>query len=202
MFHLFFRDLTINPQVWPSFWTLGVGKEWPGAGEIDIIEGINLVNNNQMALHSTPGCLQAANPAQSGRTLETNCSLDRGCIVAETKPNSYGAGFAQAGGGVYAVQMDVTGVYIWFWSVRWLCCYFVINLLTSGLAEAGSSSFDQVGDIAVEYGCCYFWDAISFVPCFGLQHHGILRAAAAGAAHHPVRIMVRCIIIMPSSNNI
>lgn len=104
-------------QVWPSFWTLGVGKEWPGAGEIDIIEGINMMGNNQIALHTDPGCFQGQPPGQSGQTLEGDCSLDRGCIVAETKPNSFGRGFAQAGGGVYAVQMDVAGIFIWFWSV-------------------------------------------------------------------------------------
>ncbi|KAF8054963.1 concanavalin A-like lectin/glucanase domain-containing protein [Lyophyllum atratum] len=103
-------------SVWPSFWTLGSGKEWPHAGEIDIIEGINLMGNNQMALHADAGCAQAANPAQSGKTLEGDCSLDRGCIVAETKPNSFGKGFADAGGGVFAVQMDVSGVYMWYWS--------------------------------------------------------------------------------------
>ncbi|KAG6907307.1 hypothetical protein DXG01_009471 [Tephrocybe rancida] len=103
-------------SVWPSFWTLGAGKEWPHAGEIDIIEGINLSNNNQMALHADAGCAQAANPGQSGKTLEGDCSLDRGCIVAETKPNSFGAGFNNAGGGVFATQIDISGVYIWFWS--------------------------------------------------------------------------------------
>ncbi|RDB20074.1 putative glycosidase C21B10.07 [Hypsizygus marmoreus] len=102
-------------SVWPAFWTLGVGKEWPNAGEIDIIEAINLMDNNQMALHSTKGCFQSPNPVQSGATLATDCSLDRGCIVAERKPNSFGAGFAQAGGGVFAVQMDITGVFMWFW---------------------------------------------------------------------------------------
>ncbi|TFK33199.1 concanavalin A-like lectin/glucanase domain-containing protein [Crucibulum laeve] len=103
-------------SVWPSFWTLGVGKEWPLVGEIDIIEGINLKANNQVALHSTPGCFQAQGVIQSGQTIEGNCSTDAGCIVGETKPNSLGAGFAQAGGGVYAVQMDVAGVFIWFFS--------------------------------------------------------------------------------------
>ncbi|KAG6888516.1 hypothetical protein C0995_007759 [Termitomyces sp. Mi166 len=105
-------------SVWPSFWTLGTGKEWPHAGEIDIIEGINLMSNNQMALHADPGCVQAPNPGQTGKTLNANCaSADgRGCIVAESKPNSFGAGFNKAGGGVFVTQLDVSGVYIWFWS--------------------------------------------------------------------------------------
>ncbi|KIM38749.1 glycoside hydrolase family 16 protein [Hebeloma cylindrosporum] len=103
-------------SVWPSFWTYGIQEEWPLAGEIDIIEAINGMNNNQVALHTTPGCYQAQNPGQTGVTLEGDCSTDRGCIVSETKPNSYGPGFAAAGGGVYAVQIAASGIYSWFWS--------------------------------------------------------------------------------------
>lgn len=81
-----------------------------------------MMTNNQMALHTTPGCMKPASSDanQTGSTLEHNCSLDQGCIVAETKANSYGEGFARAGGGVFAVQIDVKGVFMWFWSVRLL----------------------------------------------------------------------------------
>jgi hypothetical protein len=99
-------------------------EEWPLAGEIDIIEAINGMTNNQVALHTPPGCYQAQNPGQSGTTLEGDCSKDQGCIVAETKPNSYGPGFAAAGGGVYAIQIAASGIYSWFWSVCFL--YFQI----------------------------------------------------------------------------
>jgi len=105
-------------SVWPSIWLNGIlqpGQVWPAAGEIDLIEYINLMDNNQMALHSNPGCVQAANPAQSGKTLLTDCSTKTGCTVAETKPGSNGAAFAQANGGVYALQFDVSGIYMWFW---------------------------------------------------------------------------------------
>lgn len=106
-------------QVWPSFWTLGTGKEWPHGGEIDIIEGINLMPRNQMAMHADPGCVQAPNPKQSGSTLNADCASadSSGCIVAENKPNSFGASFNKAGGGVFVTQLDVSGVFIWFWSV-------------------------------------------------------------------------------------
>ncbi|KAG6868112.1 hypothetical protein C0993_007490 [Termitomyces sp. T159_Od127] len=107
-------------SVWPSFWTLGTGKEWPHAGEIDIIEGINLMPRNQMALHTDPGCVQAPDIEQSGTTFHTVCSSStddgRGCVVGESKHNSFGASFNQAGGGVFATQLDVSGVFIWFWS--------------------------------------------------------------------------------------
>ncbi|KAJ8073947.1 hypothetical protein PM082_012229 [Marasmius tenuissimus] len=103
-------------SVWPAFWTLGVGLEWPDAGEIDVIEGINNLPFNQMAMHTTNGCFQAANGGQTGRTVNTNCTRPEGCLVQETKPNSFGVDFARAGGGAWALQFDVAGVFIWFWS--------------------------------------------------------------------------------------
>ncbi|EEB88046.1 hypothetical protein MPER_14352, partial [Moniliophthora perniciosa FA553] len=93
--------------VWPAFWT--VGPTWPDDGEIDIIEGINMMGNNQMALHSLPGCFKSNPPTQLGRTLEGDCSKPSGCTVQELQPNSFGSGFAAAGGGVWATQFDVSG---------------------------------------------------------------------------------------------
>ncbi|KAF9443295.1 glycoside hydrolase family 16 protein [Macrolepiota fuliginosa MF-IS2] len=110
------RHIPYGCSVWPSFWTLGTEKLWPGGGEIDIIEGINMLNNNQIALHTTSGCFQDPNPGQTGNTVERDCSTPRGCLVAENKPNSWGPGFAQAGGGVWALQIDVAGIFVWFWS--------------------------------------------------------------------------------------
>lgn len=110
------NHLPYGCSVWPAFWTLGANIPWPDSGEIDVIEGINNLPFNQMALHSTNGCFQAANPGQSGRTITTNCTLPQGCLVQETKPNSFGPAFAQAGGGVWALQLDFSGIYIWFWS--------------------------------------------------------------------------------------
>jgi hypothetical protein len=101
-------------SVWPAFWTKG--PAWPDNGEIDIIEGINLQGNNQMALHTLPGCSHTTPPNQMGTSGEADCSQPSGCIVGEVFPNSYGPGFAQNGGGVWATQFDVTGIYIWFWS--------------------------------------------------------------------------------------
>ncbi|KAJ3539105.1 hypothetical protein NMY22_g4883 [Coprinellus aureogranulatus] len=78
-------------SVWPSFWTYGIQEEWPKAGEIDIIEAINGMDHNQIALHTTRGCFKGDTAPQSGQTLETDCSLSRGCIVRESKPGSFGA---------------------------------------------------------------------------------------------------------------
>ncbi|KII91131.1 glycoside hydrolase family 16 protein [Plicaturopsis crispa FD-325 SS-3] len=113
------KHIPYGCSVWPAFWTLGSGT-WPAGGEIDIIEGINVMTANQMALHTEPGCTQATPAYQSG-ILPTgpgaqDCSQASGCLVTESAPNSYQSGFAAAGGGVWAVQFDVAGVYMWFWS--------------------------------------------------------------------------------------
>lgn len=91
--------------------------EWPKAGEIDIIEAINGMDHNQVALHTLPGCFKGDTLPQSGNTAETDCSKDQGCIVLESQPNSFGPGFSQAGGGVYATLIEATGIQIWFFSV-------------------------------------------------------------------------------------
>ena len=61
---------------------------------------------NLMAVHTRPGCVNVS-PAPG--TQSENCALDSGCTVTETKANSFGQGFAQAGGGVFATYFDVSG---------------------------------------------------------------------------------------------
>ncbi|KAG6913850.1 hypothetical protein DXG01_003841 [Tephrocybe rancida] len=104
----------IADMVWPAFWTMG--PNWPNNGEIDIMEGINMMDHNQMALHTLLGCMHSTPPNQMGISQELDCSKPSGCVVAETAPNSFQAGFVAAGGGVFAAQFDVAGIFIWFWS--------------------------------------------------------------------------------------
>jgi hypothetical protein len=115
---LWIIDLSYIPfgcSVWPAFWTFG--PNWPEDGEIDIIEGINMMTNNQMSIHTTPGCTQSGSEYQLGTSgTTTDCSQASGCTVTENSPNSYGSSFAAAGGGVWATQFDVSGIFIWFWS--------------------------------------------------------------------------------------
>ncbi|KAJ7059229.1 glycoside hydrolase family 16 protein [Mycena amicta] len=116
-----FVQMPYGCSVWPSFWLLGQGDAWPAAGEIDIVEGINLVTKNQFSLHTPEGCQQQAGVQQTGKTIVADCidivgTNQNGCITEETKPNSFGEGFAKAGGGVYAIQIDVSGIFMWFWT--------------------------------------------------------------------------------------
>ncbi|KZV99653.1 hypothetical protein EXIGLDRAFT_724659 [Exidia glandulosa HHB12029] len=102
--------------VWPSIWTMG--PDWPQGGEIDIIEGINRQPANQIAVHTSSGCTHDPNAWQSGASGAADCSLPSGCLVKQTDDSqpSFGDSFAQAGGGVWAVQYDIEGIFIWFWT--------------------------------------------------------------------------------------
>lgn len=109
-------------SVWPAMFTQGA--VWPAQGEIDIVENVNLATVNQYSLHVASTCNQPTSAAsqQSGKTTGTNCTvvpsldINTGCIVQETKQNSFGAGFASAGGGVYAMQWNDQGISTWFFS--------------------------------------------------------------------------------------
>ncbi|KZS87007.1 hypothetical protein SISNIDRAFT_323946 [Sistotremastrum niveocremeum HHB9708] len=109
--------LPFGCSVWPAFWSFG--PDWPVGGEIDTIEGVNMMQNNQMALHTDPGCiLIPPSPAPPGQGIvgETDCSTAAGCVYLDQDTRSYGQAFADNGGGVWATQFDVSGVFIWFWS--------------------------------------------------------------------------------------
>ncbi|KAI0632998.1 concanavalin A-like lectin/glucanase domain-containing protein [Trametes polyzona] len=109
--------LPFGCSVWPSFWTMG--QNWPLGGEIDIFEGVNKMTFDQMTLHAIGGCTQAQGATQLGKTVGADCSAGRnssqGCTVQETQPNSFGDGFNNNGGGVWAAQFDQSGIFIWFW---------------------------------------------------------------------------------------
>ncbi|EHS64519.1 uncharacterized protein PGTG_20981 [Puccinia graminis f. sp. tritici CRL 75-36-700-3] len=107
-------------STWPAFWT--VGNNWPHDGEIDIVEGVNMLNTNQMTLHTGPGCT-IQNPmlqAAVGNVLNPDCdvyaSSNLGCGVHDHSNASYGQPFNQAGGGVFAMEWSPNGVSIWRFS--------------------------------------------------------------------------------------
>src|SRR6201986_1855681 len=87
-------------------------------GEIDIFEGVNMQDSNQMTLHTAPGCDTSSGPFQTGTALGMNCgsspSDNLGCAVKEMDTNSYGEPFADSGGGVWVTQFDTSGIRIWF----------------------------------------------------------------------------------------
>ena len=90
---------------WPSFWSNGAN------GEIDIVEGVNDYANNQATAHTSHGCTL---PSTSSAALNitgtvvdgTNCAAAEtgnvGCGMTATQSNTFGVGFNNIGGGVYA----------------------------------------------------------------------------------------------------
>jgi hypothetical protein len=70
---------------------------------------VNLMSYNQMALHALNGCTKASDSQQTGTNNSPNCTDGTGCTVLETNQNSGGAAFANAQGGVWATQFDVSG---------------------------------------------------------------------------------------------
>jgi uncharacterized membrane protein YgcG len=109
-------------SVWPGYWM--EGPNWPDDGEIDIVENVNLATNNQYALHTLQGCMHpsAADSAniETGILAQADCfnatNNNEGCLVKDPSTSSYGAGFVQNGGGVFAVLWDDTGINIWFFN--------------------------------------------------------------------------------------
>ena len=81
-----------------------------------------------MALHTRSGCLHPAPAAgaQTGTMGPTNCFQDAGCTVIETKNNSFGQGFDQNGGGVYAAQFDISGFVRFISSVTYRLTFYPV----------------------------------------------------------------------------
>ncbi|KAM5531517.1 hypothetical protein V8D89_014842 [Ganoderma adspersum] len=108
---------------WPAFWS--DGPNWPAGGEIDIVEGLNDYTNNQVTVHTNPGCtIPSTDPNVLNMTgsfvTATDCGVsttsNTGCGIRASQTNSFGAAFNSAGGGVFAALWDVTGWKVWFFT--------------------------------------------------------------------------------------
>lgn len=117
---LFIADIAHMPGsicgVWPAFWTFG--PNWPGSGEIDILEGVNTQTDNIITLHTSSGCTMSNSGSASTSTLaSSNCNLGNGndgCSQSTTA--SYGTPFNSGGGGVYAMEWTDSHIAVWFFA--------------------------------------------------------------------------------------
>ncbi|KAL9093451.1 MAG: hypothetical protein Q9159_000305 [Coniocarpon cinnabarinum] len=99
---------------WPALWTLG--PDWPNAGEIDILEGVNQQQYNWATLHTSSNCT-VAGVNETGLLQTNDCSekdATSGCIVQSRSKQSYGAAFNSNSGGVYAMQWTSNFIRVWF----------------------------------------------------------------------------------------
>jgi hypothetical protein len=108
---------------WPAFWT--IGPDWPANGEIDIIEGVNSQTANAMTLHTAAGCSinNAGKQRFSGSIKTTNCDTQApgqgdnvGCGISTNDTTTYGDGFNNAGGGVYATAWTADAISVYHFS--------------------------------------------------------------------------------------
>ena len=129
-------------STWPAFWLTSSEGTWACNGEIDIIEGVNSMDanssRNAITLHTNdkPGvkCRQVGVPgisnggdctASGPGSKDYFCGCDGkslcpylGCGVVSSSTISFGKGFNDAGGGVYACELTSEGsVTVWFFSV-------------------------------------------------------------------------------------
>jgi len=123
---LFLFDVQHMPYgcgTWPAIWTANLDT-WPYGGEIDVLEGVNNNNGNQMTLHTGPGCtFPTGQWDETGTTITGNCDSttnDAGCSVKDYDTWSYGTNFNANGGGVFALQWEASGIYIWLWARNYI----------------------------------------------------------------------------------
>lgn len=118
---LFVVDVLHMPHgcgLWPAYWM--VGPDWPSNGEIDIIEGVNLQEDNSISLHSSDNCTIAGS-GQTGLLQASNCDAaengNSGCgsvLDSTATPNNYGPGFNENEGGYYVTEWTSEYIKHWF----------------------------------------------------------------------------------------
>jgi hypothetical protein len=125
------QHIPTGPALWPAVWFLAPSSEgeWPGAGEMDIMEWVNDRTYNAMTLHTGPGCTVEKDPSSYLGSLEnTNCNEGSnnipgalGCSISAPKSYSVngqsmataGPEFNKQGGGVYVHEWTADGIAVW-----------------------------------------------------------------------------------------
>lgn len=117
---LFVFDVKHTPigcGTWPALW-LSDPNNWPEHGEIDIMEAVNVVSDaqNQITLHTSPGCSMGVKRKESGKSLQSSCvnttDENAGCGVDVGKA-TFGKEYNSNGGGVMAMELRSEGIRSW-----------------------------------------------------------------------------------------
>ncbi|GIJ81748.1 hypothetical protein Asppvi_000248 [Aspergillus pseudoviridinutans] len=115
---LFIFDIIHTPYgcgTWPALW-LADTYNWPLKGEIDVLETTNrATEGNVVTLHTDKGCSVKGRRKQLGSAQYSTCDDkhgNAGCAV-QGRPATYGEGFNENGGGVYAVELREAGIRVW-----------------------------------------------------------------------------------------
>ncbi|CAJ2501669.1 Uu.00g045220.m01.CDS01 [Anthostomella pinea] len=112
---LFIADIAHQPAPacgqWPAFWTFG--PNWPSSGEIDIIEGVNMDTNTTITLHTSKGCSFSKDSFSSG-DCNAPGSGTTGCGAPTGNLQTFGTGFNEIGGGIYALEWTSQAIKIFF----------------------------------------------------------------------------------------
>ena len=98
------NSLTSQCGIWPAFWMFG--PSWPNNGEIDIIEGISLQAQDAVTMHSGPSCSM----------IGKSCDGSNGCGTQVGGPTSFGDGFNNNGGGIYAMEWTSDYINVYFFA--------------------------------------------------------------------------------------
>ena len=113
-----------NCGVWSAFWS--VGPQWPEAGEMDLLENINLATTNKYVLHtgnnlavsnfSDPTVANSTGMNIRGHFSNLNCSAHAdgniGCVV-EGQDRTFGKDFNANGGGIIALEYLPEAISVW-----------------------------------------------------------------------------------------
>jgi hypothetical protein len=79
---------------------------------------VNIAGSDTITLHTEAGCTINTAGSQGGTVLTSSdcnaASGNTGCGVTTTTANAYGNSFNANGGGVYAMQWESSGIYVWF----------------------------------------------------------------------------------------
>lgn len=102
---------------WPAFWSFG--PDWPGSGEIDIIEGVNSQTSNEITLHTEEGCTMTKGSQLASTKLldSSDCGAgngNTGCPQKTEETTNFGKGLNVGGGGVYAMEWTSQAISIWY----------------------------------------------------------------------------------------